>query len=174
MTHQEIINEYQKREIGCIKRDKWIKYCVELPTLKEAIIAAATARNKNNEKHSHQRRVKNEKLNKLAEKLLLRENEIKTIKDFDSLLDLITKTYVFDTDNELAYYDTAIRLGFRLNKLPRRIYLHAGTRTGIERLLRHETDNDFTLKFLLPEPFKNCDLTEYELEDLFCIYKDKL
>ena len=174
MDHLEIIQHYKNSRTGCVRNDKVIEYCKKAPDLKAAIIRASMARDENGHKHSHQKQyVKDETLEKLQGKLLERELKIKNANNFDELFEIITQTWVFDSKESLTVYDTALRLGFYLNKLPEKIYMHAGAREGAEKI-RGKTENYFLLKKFLPEPFKSCDLKEYELEDLFCIYKDKL
>jgi hypothetical protein len=174
MDHSAIIEHYKNNRVGCVRNDKVIKYCQNSPDIETAIFRSAMARDENGHKHSHQKRyIKDEILIRLVEKMLKKKNEIIKVNNFHDLFEIITKTYVFDSDDSLTVYDTALRLGFYLKKLPEKIYIHAGTRKGAEKV-RGRIENNFLMKKYLPEPFKSCDLTEYELEDLFCIYKDEL
>jgi hypothetical protein len=175
MDHSAIIKHYQNNRVGCVRDDKVIIYCKTSPDIETAIRRAAMARNKNGQKHSHQSRyISDEILERLAEKMLTKKNEIMSVKNFDELFEIITNTYVFSSKDSLTFYDTALRLGFYLNKLPEKIYIHAGARKGAEKIRGGKIENHFLMKRYLPEPFKSCDLTEYELEDLFCVYKDEL
>jgi predicted patatin/cPLA2 family phospholipase len=174
MDHLEIIHDYKNNRDGCVRDDKVIKYCKNAPDLKTAIIRAAMAKGENGNKHPHQRRyIRDDVLKKLANKLIEREKQIKNIKNFDELFEIIVRTYVFNNEDSLTVYDTALRIGFYLNKFPEKIYIHAGAKKGAEKI-RGKIENHFVMKKYLPEPFKSSDLAEYELEDLFCVYKDEL
>ena len=174
MDHVEIIQHYKGSRAGCVRDDKIIAYCKKASNLKTAIIRASMARDENGHKHPHQKQyIKDETLKKIKYKLLKKELQIKNVNNFDELFEIIVKTWVFDNKESLTFYDIALRLGFYLNKLPERIYMHAGTKEGAEKI-KGKIENHFLLKKYLPEPFRSCDLKEYELEDLFCIYKDKL
>jgi hypothetical protein len=174
MDHFDIIQHYKNNRVGCVRDDSVIAYCKKAPDVKTAIIRAAMARDEFGYKHSHQRRfVKDEKLVILKERLLKSESEIKKVNNFDELFEIIVRTSVFNSKEALTFYDTALRLGFYLNIYPERIYLHAGTRKGAEKI-EEKIENHFIMKKYLPEPFKSCDLTEYELEDLFCVYENEL
>jgi len=174
MDYNAIIKQYKSNRVGCIRECKIIQFCLKSPNIEIAISRAVMARDENGNKHSHQRRfVKDNTLAELYTKLLKIKDKIIIVNNFDELFELIYKTYVFNDRFSLTIYDTALRLGFYLNKFPEKIYLHAGTKIGIEKLIG-KIENHFVMKKYLPEPFKSCDLNEYELEDLFCIYKDEI
>jgi len=176
MDYLAIIQSYKTNRLGCVRDDKVIQYCKRAPDLKNAIIRAAMSRDSEGHKHSHQSRyIDDKKLLILKRRLLIREIEIKNIKNFDELFEIVYKTYVFDNKESLTVYDVSLRIGFYLNKLPEKIYMHAGTKEGAQKIYgKRKIENHFILKKYLPEPFSNCDLVEYELEDLFCVYKDEL
>jgi hypothetical protein len=76
-----------------------------------------------------------------------------------------------DGIGELYIYDTALRIGAKLNLLPSRIYLHAGARVGARALgfagrLKYIELRDLPKEFQKLEP--------HEIEDVLCIFKDKL
>ena len=73
----------------------------------------------------------------------------------------------------LTCYDTAQRIGAKIRLFPEHIYLHAGTKTGAEKLLGKRLKVKFINKTDLPNPFHNANLTNAEIEDILCIYKDK-
>jgi hypothetical protein len=174
MDHWAIIEHYKNNRVGCVRDDKVIIYCKNSPDIETAIRRAAMARDEYGHKHSHQNQyIKDEKLEILEEKMLTKKKEILNVNNFDELFEIIIKTNVFKGKESLTVYDTALRLGFYLNKLPEKIYMHAGTREGAEKI-RGRIEGHFLMKKYLPTPFRNCDLTEYELEDLFCVYKDEL
>jgi hypothetical protein len=173
MDYWDIIDNYKNSRIGCVRNDKVIIYCKNSPDIETAIDRAAMAKDEYGNKHSHQWRIKDYILEELADKMSMKAGEIFNVKNFDELYEIITKTCVFKSIDSLTVYDTALRLGFYLNKLPEKIYIHTGARKGAEKICG-KIKNHFLMKKYLPEPFKSCDLTEYELEDLFCVYKDEL
>lgn len=174
MDYLDVINYYKNNRVGCVRNDKVIQYCKNSPDLETAIIRATWSRDEDNNKHPHQRRfIKDVTLEELCIKLLKIKYKIINVNNFDELFELIYKTYVFNNRDSLTIYDTALRLGFYLNKYPEKIYIHAGTKKGVEKVFGNIKNHSVRKKYL-PEPFKSCDLTEYELEDLFCVYKDKL
>jgi hypothetical protein len=173
MDHKAIIQSYKSLKPGCCCA-KQEEYCAGARNIAEAIEKAAMARDANGRKNPHQYRVPEDKLELLKQKLLTKKTRIEQARDFDELLQIIVETGVFKGEAVLTCYDTALRLGFYTHKLPQKIYLHAGTRTGAEKLLKRKINARFLLKRNLPEPFKSCDLKEHELEDLLCIYKNDL
>jgi hypothetical protein len=157
MDHSAIIQEYKKFSVGCVRNDKVIKFCKEAPNLEMAITRASMAKNEYGHKHVHQKRfVGDEKLKLLREKLLRQRTEIQKINSFDELFEIVVKTNVFDNARDsLTVYDTALRLGFFLDKLPDRIYLHEGSRVGVEKIRGQKIKSHFIMKNYLNEPFKS-------------------
>ena len=72
---------------------------------------------------------------------------------------------------ELYIYDTTLRIGAKMNFLPTKIYLHAGTRVGA-RALGFSGKLKYLDKQDLPAEFN--ELEPYEIEDLLCIFKSDL
>jgi len=163
-------NEYKNRRGNCIY-DTVIKYVLEQKNLKNAIIIAAYSHDKYGKKHSHQRRLENDILSDFGEILVSIENKINDISDFDSLISIIDK-HKINGVGEMLVYDVALRIGHYKRIYPEKIYLHRGTRVGVENLLGRKVYQNTILKEQLPEPFKSCDLTASQLEDFFCIYED--
>jgi predicted kinase len=77
----------------------------------------------------------------------------------------------FDIIGELYVYDTALRIGAKLNLFPARVYLHAGTRQGA-RALGLDARADALDMADLPREFHV--LKPYEVEDVLCIFKSEL
>ena len=96
---------------------------------------------------------------------------IKKAENFDDLLNIIERAAPKGI-GELMVYDTAVRVGAFLNLSPDKIYLHAGTKTGLKKLNGKFKGKTIT-KNQLPEPFKSSSLDCYELEDVLCIYKNE-
>ena len=175
-AYSEIIQDYKLRFINRITGYNIISYCKNSPDIQTAIIRACKSRDQYNKRFPHQKRyIKEATLEILKNKLLNKSNDINSVNNFDDLFNIIVNTGVFKNGvNSLTVYDVALRIGFYLNIFPERIYLHAGTRTGVENLLNKKIKEYFIFKNDLQEPFKSCDLTEYQLEDLFCEYKLKI
>jgi hypothetical protein len=72
---------------------------------------------------------------------------------------------------KLTIYDTAVRIGAKLNLEPKVVFLHAGTRKGA-RALGLDWHKEFMIRDTFPHEFK--PLSASEIEDVLCIYKDRL
>lgn len=141
----------------------------KLKDMNDVITCAVMAKFPNGNKHPHQRRVKLQVMEQVRDKLLEEENKIKECKSFDELIEIIESCKVKGF-GELAIYDTALRIGSKINIYPEKIYLHAGTKIGAKEL-GLKIDNKVIEVSKLPEELKK--LKPYEIEDFLCIYKDK-
>ena len=72
---------------------------------------------------------------------------------------------------ELTIYDTALRIGAKLQLEPNVVFLHAGTRAGA-RWLGLNVSGDSLRVTDFPRALQN--LKAREIEDLLCIYKGQL
>jgi predicted lipase len=151
--------------------DSVVQYVLKQKEIDDVIKKAVLSRDKYGNKHSHQWRIYNYVYDKFIQNLLNVEDEIDKVKDFDELYDIIDSNKPSGV-GELFCYDTALRIGQRLDRLPEKIYIHAGTRVGLERFLKRKIHEKTIEKQMLPEPFRSCELTPGQLEDFFCIYKD--
>ena len=152
--------------------DTWIIYCKSLDNLEDVIRYSALSENHLGKRNNHQRRLKKNDLRVFAENLLEKKEEIKSAKTFDELLNIV-ETCKVNGIGELACYDTANRIGTKLNIVPVMIYLHAGARIGIEKILNRKIKEKAVTRRILPNPFHDKNLTDAEIEDILCIYKDK-
>jgi hypothetical protein len=141
--------------------------------LASAISVAALSINHLSKKHNHQRRQKKSDLTKLKDNLLKRKQDIKYASDFANLLEVVEECKVKEV-GDLACYNVANRLRSRLGKYPKFVYIHAGTKKGLENLLGQKVKSRYLNKFDLSEPFKSSTLTCHEIEDILCIYKERL
>lgn len=151
--------------------DTWISHCKSRRNLEDAIYCAACSINHLGRKNDHQRRLKNCDLEKFAINIINRKKELDEIQSFSKLLDFIQSCRVKGI-GELACYDTAYRIGARLNIFPDKIYLHAGTKKGAEKLLKRKLKGKFIEREMLPAELQTETLSNAELEDILCIYKD--
>jgi hypothetical protein len=168
LYNQKIMEYYHHR--GTCVHDSVIKYVLEQKNLENAIKIATFSHDQFGNKHGHQRRLQNSVLISFGKELIEIKDKIHNAIDFDDLITIINSHKIFGV-GEMLVYDTALRIGQYINKAPQKIYLHRGTRIGVENLINRKIDKKFILKEHLPEPFKSCVLTPSQLEDFFCIYK---
>ena len=152
--------------------DTWIIDCSNSKTLEEAVELAATAKNFSNKKHDHQYRIPNATLDSVAVAIIDKIKQVKAAKTFDDLISIIGGCKLKGIA-DLTIYDTAQRIGSYLGLYPDKIYLHSGTRTGAEILLGKIKSKSISIT-QLPQPFQTANLTAAEIEDILCIYKDRL
>jgi hypothetical protein len=72
---------------------------------------------------------------------------------------------------ELTIYDTAVRIGAKMNLAPAVVFLHAGTRIGAKALGLDASQKFIAIKIFPPE---FGPLSPAEIEDVHCIYKERL
>jgi len=142
------------------------------PNLKEAVKCAGLAINRKGKRYFHQRKIIREALPQAESILSAHLKSIKKCTDFDELYNLIdTLLEHVDGIGELYIYDTSLRIGAKLNCLPSKVYLHAGVREGAKAIgfngkLKYVELSD------LPKELQ--ELEPHEIEDVLCIFKDKL
>jgi len=138
-------------------------------SIEEAISRAALATDERGKRFRHQRRIPRQALETARNEFLQHQEEIKNATDFDELLAIITNT-VRDVHRtgELYAYDTALRISYYLDLLPRRIYLHAGTRAGARVLHLSHNNRSIDASDLPPALQRR---PAHEVEDILCIYK---
>lgn len=141
------------------------------PSPLASVIKAACVMTPGARKHSHQYRIPRDVLHTVGEGLLERQRQLRGCGSFEELLDTVegagSKGF-----GRLAVYDTALRIGACIGQLPKRVYLHAGTRKGCETLLgREATRGNMSLsKEDFPDEVQT--LEPHEIEDFMCIFKD--
>lgn len=151
--------------------ETWFLHCEKQNSLEEAIYVAAVARNHEGKKNKHQWRLKNIDLEKFGVALVDKETEIRDCTSFDELLQKVQKYKTLGI-GKLTVYDTAERIGTYLKIYPDKIYLHAGTKIGAEKILNKQLKGTYIHKEDLPEAFQIADLTCGEIEDILCMYKN--
>jgi len=141
-------------------------------TLLDAVRIAGLAKNSKGKKYSHQNRLNNDVLKQASDLLVSKVMEISKCKVFEDLFSLIEKLVSkLDGIGELYVYDTALRISAKLNILPQKIYLHAGTRTGAQALGFEKSSNSIEVS-QLPKWLQV--LEPHEIEDVLCIFKERL
>ncbi len=164
---QDYIHSHRHKSI------RELRYFRKLPSLEVAITEAGLARRldgKRYKRYSHQRRIPRKALETATRRL-----HRATLRAAHSFTDLITRVNTAVRSihgiGELYVYDTTLRLGGHLRRLPREVYLHAGTRRGARALgLDHRLGSVSPNQ--LPAALRR--LRPHEVEDLLCIYKDWL
>lgn len=133
-------------------------------------IKIATAQNCEKRKEPHQYRIQDENLAKFCNNLLQKKYTFKSVVCFSDLHRIISECKV-DGIGKLCIYDTANRIGAFLGIGPEKVYLHAGTKDGAEKLLGRRLKCDCISKADLPNTFQREDLSCAEIEDILCRYK---
>jgi hypothetical protein len=142
------------------------------PSLEAAITQAALAIDRHGKRQSHQRRIKRAALESGRDKLLLAIDQIRECETFDDLHGLIEAiVYPISGLGELYIYDSTVRIGAKLGLQPNKVYVHAGTRIGAHQLGLNTKARTLDIG-ALPEPLRR--LPADDIEDILCIYKDKL
>ena len=142
------------------------------PSLVAAIRLAALAVNGAGKRYSHQRRIKHAALERARRLLLRAKREIRGAANFDGLIHLVHAiTEPIPGIGELYVYDTSLRIGAYRGLLPKRVYLHAGTRVGARQLGLDATADSLPVS-VIPSELRR--LRPHEIEDVLCIFKDRL
>jgi hypothetical protein len=170
MSQRAIIRKYISsiRPLAQAELD-WFK---SQPNLSKAITNAGLAINSKGKRYSHQRRIKRGLL-PCVEKILSENiGAIRRCSNFDELFNLIEVLLMPIVGiGELYVYDTSLRISAKLNLLPQKVYLHAGTREGATVLGFDGKRKTIDLSELPNEYHK---LEPHEIEDVLCIFKDEL
>jgi hypothetical protein len=104
--------------------------------------------------------------------LLAAVPSLDSVKSFDSLYGWVeSRTASIKGLGGLYAYDTALRIGARLMIEPAAVYLQAGARKGATRLGVHSRDRTVPSTSF---PSELARLSPRDIENLLCIYKDKL
>jgi hypothetical protein len=174
--------------------DRYLGYYKELPDFTELIVNAAGGIFKLTNggvqyfiRHNHQqeftdnegfkRGISLDIIKEVRNNLIMQIGELHNVKNFDNVVELVTSAKVKGF-GELAIYDTSVRIASRLNIEPDKVYLHAGSRTGV---LRMEEKGYFKpgtskRKFIditeLPKPVQV--LKPLEAEHMFCCMKTQI
>jgi hypothetical protein len=142
------------------------------PTTEDAISTAARAKRPTGKRLSHQRRIPESVLRMSEEALLNSLPALQSAKTFEELhRTILNKIGDIHGIGELTVYDTAVRIGAKLNLAPAVVFLHAGTRIGAKALGLDVSQKSIAKKVFPPE---FGPLSPAEIEDVLCIYKDRL
>lgn len=170
MSFEAIVKHYEKHFRP--KAEVELSWFRDQVTLRQAIMVAARAEDHRGKRYSHQTRIRRAAIKNAERMLLVAQEEIEGSKSFDELFQLIRRTLnPIANIGELYVYDTALRIGAYLDRLPTVVYLHAGARDGAGAFgIKKGTKKLFRAD--LPPVFSA--LAPHEVEDVLCIYKDVL
>lgn len=172
MSLEEIINDYLNKFANSLNRE--LCFFESQLSLTETIIRAAMAELSSGKRSSHQPyyRFFDKDMEKVKFNLLERKEQIHTCKDFAELHKIVGKEIGHVYRNAVLYvYDTAWKVGAKLDLEPEAVYLHAGTLKGA-KALGLNVKRDFIELRELPVPLQR--LRPIHIENFLCIYKDHL
>jgi hypothetical protein len=170
---------------NCLPEEEWElnTFRSEKKDLEDLIESAVWGYLPNLKQNGHQHRIPrtvlNEMNNKLHDSAIV--NELGKCKKFD---DIFTIVYCLKVPNfnSLCVYDTAHRLGAKLNLYPTVIYLHSGALEGAIKLLGTDMlskvvkyymkDNEFPYIKIEDLPQELSKLTPYQIVNFLCRKKD--
>lgn len=169
-TLREIVADY----IRCIREDaeqeqRW--FAIQR-TLDEAVSRAALAVSPSGKRLSHQRRIPQGVLAESRRRLVASLPVLARAKSFEELHETVAAVIgPIEGIGELTIYDTALRIGAKLQLEPSVVFLHAGTRAGARRL-GLSVSRQFIRVTEFPRVLQK--LKPREIEDVLCIYKSQL
>ena len=140
--------------------------------VEKAALAIGAGQN-HDKRFSHQYRITPGAIAQARTILLGALPRLRSCHSFHQLHDLICQLVARARGlGELYCYDTALRIGAKLDLLPQKVYLHRGTREGARALGR----NDYKAATIDPRtlPRELSQLEPHEIEDFLCIFKDCL
>jgi hypothetical protein len=170
MTLEQLIAHYRRGPYPRYARKEAESYRALRPHLDVAIRSAVKRSPLDGRKHRHQLRLPNGVLSEAESKLLAVSKDIKAVKHFEALYDLVNREIgSIDGIGPLTVYDIAHRIGAYFGQEPTLVYLHSGTAKGAAFL---GFAGVTVSKEELPEAFSVLKCAE--IEDFFCIYKAQL
>lgn len=137
----------------------------------EIVYKAALSINANGKMFYHQYRVGRTKTKLAASELMQFEAEILNAKSFDDIFKYTEKVRKMKIGvGHLWSYDTALHIGFKLDLLPKQVYVQSGVKRGIKKFyiqLKIKRKMDTKL-FIGLETLKS-----YEIENFLCVMSKK-
>jgi hypothetical protein len=98
---------------------------------------------------------------------------LKKCSSFDKIHELLRSLCKpINRVGELCVYDISLRIAAKQDLLPDKVYIHLGVTAGAKALLKRDIKETFFLPSDLPAPLSK--LPAHHIENLLCIYKDKL
>lgn len=151
----------------CTGRDNIPEYCVEAPTVAEALVRAVRSIRPNGKMHNHQSKV-SKSLPKFEYRLMRSVDALaRECENFNQLYWAINSMRT-EGIGPMTVYDVSVRFGAKLGLIPEKIYIHAGTKAGLQAL-GIETKDDSVPMELLPYPLRH--RVPDVVEDFLCTYR---
>ncbi len=170
MTLREIVADYIRFcRADAEQEQRWFS---TQATLQETVTRAALAVSSSGKRLSHQRRIPQSVLAESRRRLVASLPALSLAKSFEVLHETVAAQIGrIPGIGELTIYDTALRIGAKLQLEPTVVFLHAGTRDGARRL-GLPVSRAFIPVSEFPRAFQA--LKPREIEDVLCIYKSEL
>jgi hypothetical protein len=150
----------------CTGRDNIPEYCAEARSEAEALRRAVRSIRPNGKMHNHQSKV-SRALPKFEYVLMRRLDKLVECETFNQLYWMID-TLKTEGIGPMTVYDVAVRFGAKLELEPEKIYIHAGTKSGLLALGIETKDASIPME-LLPYPLRS-RLPDV-VEDFLCTYR---
>lgn len=168
MTLDEIVSDYIREYRDHARKEMRFFEIQRSPS--KAIRKAALCELPSGKRHPHQRRISRALLEQVEARLQGISRKLAGASSFDELHRAVEdEVGSLKGIGALTVYDIAQRIGAHFRKVPQRVYLHAGTKTGARTF--GISGDSFDPK-VLPKAFSR--LAASEIEDCLCIYKDEL
>jgi hypothetical protein len=145
------------------------EYYYNTQSLKESIINASIGNTPSGKMDSHQWRVGRVNGTRGADMLLLRIAEIKKSKSFGDIFKITeeVRKEIYGL-GDLWSYDTALRIGFKMELYPTEVYIQRGVIKGVKKILPQikRTERSLPLSIFSNDLQK---LKPYQAENFLCI-----
>jgi len=167
-SYSEVVARYLEEDKA--RGDADLAWYAGQPDYSTLLEQAVMCRTEDDKRHPHQRRIPEQLLRAAHRKLS--NVDLKSCKSFDEIHRAIENTAGrIKGIGDLAVFDFACRIGIWMKKMPKRVYLHAGTRAGARALGLGRGRKTIEVKELPPE-FRG--LSGRHAEDCLCCHKDAL
>ncbi len=165
----QLVRQYA---LHCRRRShEELQYFVAQPSF-EAAVEKASLMICDGKRFSHQRRRSQATLSAARDVLMRHIAELRCCQSFQELHETVDRLVADIPDlGELYSYDAALFIGAKLSLMPRRVYMHAGTRAGARALGLPRRDHAIELSRF---PAELRHLAPYEIEDFLCMFKSRL
>ena len=166
----DVVSDYILRhQEAAAKELRWFEI---QRSLGDAVSLAALAKGPGGKRLAHQRRIPRRVLGECRRRLVGSLDDLRGARSFEDLHDVVAATIgPIRGIGPLTIYDTSLRVGANLGLEPEQVFLHAGTRVGARRLGLDVARTAVPVEEL-PQPLWR--LRPREIEDVLCIYKDRL
>jgi len=174
-TLEQVVASYRERFDFSSQgghHDPVLAWCKKAFTLESAIVRACSGRREDGKMFSKGSCVKTSSRGELATELLIRQEALEEVPDFEGVYDVVDGCGVKGI-GRMMKYNVSERVGAYLKIYPQNfVYLHAGPLKGYRRLTGHRGEVHRVPKSSLPREFQ--ELSIHDIEDCLCEYRDVL